>query len=322
MRRIPKECVAHGGHGVYVRGLAEYVPPAAFDRDCATAAVNRRVRARRAALQRAVDVVERKLADAPDRARRELETGLAFAHVASLLEPAAQVAQDQQRLDAFVAGELAQLVERDRLEISLEQIARHLAQAFDLAHQLERLFEGQALPAAKLLAVARLEVLERADLALLLHEVAIFGLGVRVFPLVGLEAAQRLGQALRQRLATCAELVQALRLFLVSAAQGGLFTVERVREPLPTLVEGVVHVAARHELARLLPQLLQQFLDAHHAEVLAGQLEALVAHPGERFVDAHPLHEMARELVERGLRRQRERSLRAVPAAVAQQQHR
>ena len=50
-------------------------------------------------------------------------------------------------------------------------------------------------------------------------------------------------------------------------------------------------------LARLLAELLQELLDAHHAEVPAAALEALVAHPGQRLVDAHALHQVPRELV-------------------------
>ena len=243
---------------------------------------------------------------------------VALAQVAALFQAAAHVAQDQERLDALLAGQLAQLLERDLVELSLEQVARHLAEPLDLAHQLERLVERQVVAAAQHLAVARLEVLERAQLVELALEVAEVGLGVGVGPVVVAEALQRLGQALGR-----------LSFFAWKSDQGFDST------PCCSLCARSSRSRMSRSFCQRSSKVWSMLLPLMRSRArrrsscrssstpitrksMPASFEALVAHPGERLLDAHPLHQVAGELVERLLGGERERALRAVPAAVAQ----
>src|SRR5262249_45633370 len=118
------------------------------------------------------------------------------------------------------------------------------------------------------------------------------------------------------------ELVQALRLEAVGVAQGPALAVEDPLEALARVVERAVHPVARGQLLRLPAELVDQLLDAHHAHVEAGELEAPAAHPLERLARREALHQEPRERVEAPARVRSERLLCAVPAAVDPGPHR
>ena len=117
------------------------------------------------------------------------------------------------------------------------------------------------------------------------------------------------------------ELVHALRLVAVLLALRALLAIEDRVEAAAQLVHRLVHAVARLEVLDLAAQLVEQLLDAHHAHVEAGEIEAGALHPGERFLGAEPFHHQVGERVERRVGVQRERLLRAVPAAVAPDLH-
>jgi hypothetical protein len=117
------------------------------------------------------------------------------------------------------------------------------------------------------------------------------------------------------------EVVQARRLEPVRVAQGALLAVQDLVEPARQVVGRPLQVVALLELADLAAQLVDHLLDAHHAHVEAGELEAVLAHPLERLVDVEPLHQQVGERVQGALGVERELLLRPVPAAVAVEPH-
>jgi hypothetical protein len=128
--------------------------------------------------------------------------------------------------------------------------------------------------------------------------------------------------ALRLRVAALQEVVHAPRLVAAALALRLLLAVEDLVEPPAQLVGGLVQAELLLERALLAAQLLHQLLEAHHAQVGTGELEACALHPLEGLGEREALHHPFGERVEGGLRLQREGRLRAVPAAVAPDPHR
>jgi len=156
---------------IQVEGIAVRVRLGGVGAHFGESAVVGLMAARPVAQQTLVDIAERQLADLADALGRQARAAVLGRKVARLLQHQHHLLQIAEILHRFLAEQLAQLFEIDAFEIAGEQLLFELLQAFDLAHQVERVVIAERLRAVEQIAVAPLKLFEVAYVLQLFEQV-------------------------------------------------------------------------------------------------------------------------------------------------------
>ena len=208
-------------------------------------------------VQRAIDLGQRLRPDPPDRARRQLGSVAAVREIARAPQRGLQVAQDQDRVARLLGEQLAQLLRRDLLEVSLGQVAGELLDRLQtLADALGRLVVGALSEPRKRPPSLLQEALERAQPLQLVQQLAVVLARLLVLEAMLAEALDRVREVWRLGVAPGEEVVHPARFEAVPLAQRRLLAVQDLVQPLPQLLGGGVHPVALAQLAGFARELL------------------------------------------------------------------